>query len=62
MEGCGRAHHRLLQRPTNPSCESGKVPGREAPSQINPLATPFYPATNKQRWHELRVRQVWKRQ
>ena len=45
MEGCGRAHHRLLHRPTNPGRESVKVSGREAPPQINPLARPFYPAT-----------------
>ena len=45
MEGCGRAYHRLLHRSTNASRESGKVSGREAPPQINPLARPFSPAT-----------------
>ena len=45
IEGSGRAHHRLLHRPTSSSCESGKVPGKKGPSQINPLASPFYPAT-----------------
>lgn len=45
MELCGRAHHRLLHRPTNPSREFGKLPGKEGPSQINPLATSLYPAT-----------------
>lgn len=44
IEGCGGAHHRLLHRPTNPSRESGKVSGREAPPQINPLERPFYQA------------------
>lgn len=45
MERCGGAYHLLLHRPTNPIRESGKVSGREAPPQINPLARPFYPAT-----------------
>ena len=27
IEECGRAHHRFLHLPTNPSRESGKVPG-----------------------------------
>ena len=45
MEGCGKAHHRLLHRPANLSLESGKVPEREVPSQINPWAKPFFPTT-----------------
>ena len=39
MEGCGRAHHRLLHRLASSSREFGKVPERKVPSQINPFFT-----------------------
>ena len=44
MEGCGRAHHRLLHRLANLSRESGKVPEREVPLNKS-FTTPFSPTT-----------------
>ena len=44
MEGCGRAHHRLLHRSANLSRESGKLPEREVPSNKS-FTTPFSPTT-----------------
>ena len=44
MEGCGRAHHRLLHRLANLSRESGKVTEREVPPNKS-FTTPFSPAT-----------------
>ena len=44
MEGCGRAHHRLLHRLANLSRESGKVTEREVPPNKS-FTTPFSPTT-----------------